>query len=200
MTYCESTTSRLKLKMTKSILILGATGKQGSALINAILDSPSASDFKLLALTRNATSAAAQRLAEAKVQLVQGDLNNVEDVFSKAIEVGGPIWGIFVVLISQGRGASPEKEEAHGKALVDASIKNNVKYFVYSTVDRGGSQGSWDNPTNVPHFISKHNVEVYLREKAKGTSLDWTILRPVAFMDVSKITSSIIKRQNQDSN
>jgi len=34
-----------------------------------------------------------------------------------------------------------------------------------------------------PHFISKANVEKYLKEKSQGTNMSWTILRPVAFMD-----------------
>jgi uncharacterized protein YbjT (DUF2867 family) len=53
---------------------------------------------------------------------------------------------------------------------------------VYSSVDRGGNEKSWTNPTHTPHFICKHNVELYLREKA-GDKMAWTILRPTAFMD-----------------
>ena len=58
-----------------------------------------------------------------------------------------------------------------------------MKHFVYSSVDRGGNEKSWTNPTNVPHFISKHNIELHLREKAKDSRMTWTILRPTAFMD-----------------
>lgn len=57
-----------------------------------------------------------------------------------------------------------------------------MKHFVYSSVDRGGDR-SYDTPTPVPHFISKHNIEHHLVEKAKGTGMTWTILRPVAFFD-----------------
>ena len=62
------------------------------------------------------------------------------------------------------------------------AIANNVKHFVYSSVDRGGTNSDND-PTDVPHFISKHNIERHLQEKAAGTGMSWTILRPVAFMD-----------------
>jgi uncharacterized protein YbjT (DUF2867 family) len=86
--------------------------------------------------------------------------------------------------VSQGKGASPKLEEAQGKALVDSAVANDLKYFVYSSVERGGDERSWENPTPVPHFASKHNVELHLREKAKATKMNWTILRPVAFMDV----------------
>ena len=73
-------------------------------------------------------------------------------------------------------------EETQGKAVVDAAIAHDVKHFVYTSVDRGGDEKSYDNPTNIPHFISKHNIEHHLVEDA-GSKMTWTILRPVAFMD-----------------
>lgn len=87
---------------------------------------------------------------------------------------------LFQVAI--GGGATHKTEEVQGKALIDVSLKNGVKHFVYSSVDRGGSKSD-DNPTDVPHFISKHKVEQYLYEKTKNGEMDWTILRPVAFFD-----------------
>lgn len=53
--------------------------------------------------------------------------------------------------------------------------------FVYTSVDRQGDKSD-SNPTFVPHFASKHEVELYLKEKAEG-KMTWTILRPTAFMD-----------------
>jgi hypothetical protein len=53
-------------------------------------------------------------------------------------------------------------------------------------VDRGGDEKSWTNPTNVPHFASKHNIEQHLRDSVaamQGEKMDWTILRPTAFME-----------------
>lgn len=61
-------------------------------------------------------------------------------------------------------------------------MKNSVKHFVYSSVDRGGEKSA-NNPTNVPHFIHKHNVEQHLFVKAKETGMTYTILRPVAFFE-----------------
>lgn len=73
-------------------------------------------------------------------------------------------------------------EERHGKDLVDAALKNEVQQFVYSSVDRGGANSDND-PTNIPHFISKHNIEKHLFAKAKGSDMNWTVLRPVAFLE-----------------
>jgi uncharacterized protein YbjT (DUF2867 family) len=82
-----------------------------------------------------------------------------------------------------GNGQTVNTEEAQGKALVDAALANKVKFFIYSSVDRGGDQKSYDNPTPIPHFISKHRIEHHLRDNA-GDKMQWTILRPVAFMEV----------------
>lgn len=81
-----------------------------------------------------------------------------------------------------GQGASAESEERQGKALIDEALANNVKHFVYSSIDRGGDS-SYDNVfPQVQHFKSKYNIEHHLVEKAKN-KMTWTILRPVAFMD-----------------
>lgn len=48
---------------------------------------------------------------------------------------------------------------------------------VFTGVERGGEQA-----TNVPHFVTKHNIEAHLKQAA-GEKMEWTILRPVFFMD-----------------
>jgi nucleoside-diphosphate-sugar epimerase len=74
-------------------------------------------------------------------------------------------------------------EEEQGKAVVDAALAHNVAHLVYTSVDRGGDAKSYETPTKVPHFISKHNIEHHLVDRSAGSDLSWTILRPVAFMD-----------------
>lgn len=81
-----------------------------------------------------------------------------------------------------GKGGAP-REEKQGKALVDAAIAHGTKHFVYASVDRGGDK-SIDTPTDIPHFISKHNIEKHLiAQTAHSGQMSWTILRTVAFMD-----------------
>jgi len=81
-----------------------------------------------------------------------------------------------------GKGQDVKAEERQGKALIDESIKQGVKFYVYTSVDRGGD-ASIDNPTDIPHFISKHRIEQHLMEKTKHGEMDWTILRPTAFFE-----------------
>ncbi|KAK9474965.1 uncharacterized protein V1510DRAFT_447135, partial [Dipodascopsis tothii] len=168
--------------MTRSILITGATGKQGGALIRTLLEADA--DFELLAVTRDANSESAKRLAKKspKIKLVEGNLDNPAGIFENASAVSSlPIWGVYSVQVPV-PGGKDDKEEVQGKALVTAALEKNVEYFVYSSVDRGGD-ASFDNPTNIPHFISKHNIEHHLIDSTKGTDMKWSVFRPVAFMD-----------------
>ncbi|KAF2395738.1 nucleoside-diphosphate-sugar epimerase family protein [Trichodelitschia bisporula] len=173
--------------MSKVALITGATGKQGGAVVSALLGAK-APGYTILGLTRNPESASAQKLVAKGVKLVKGDMSDSAAIFEEAKKVvSEPIWGVFSVQMPpMGKSGATQIEENLGKALIDAALANGVKVFVQTSVDRHGEK-SIDNPTDVPHFISKHNIEKYLIEKA-GDKMSWTILRPVAFMDSQNST------------
>ncbi|KAG4434357.1 hypothetical protein IFR05_010168 [Cadophora sp. M221] len=167
--------------MSSTFLVTGATGKQGGAVIDALL--AASQDATILALTRNAQSQSAKSLilkAPEQIKLLEGDLKDCPAIFAKA---GCSISGVFCVSIPQiGFRADSEAEEAQAKALVEAALVNNVEHFVYTSVDRHGPDSDL-NATDVPHFISKANIEKHLIGKSKGSQMSWTILRPTAFMD-----------------
>lgn len=86
--------------MSKAILITGATGKQGSSVINALLKTNA--DFEILALTRNAQLASAQKLQakSSKIKVITGNLDDPDDVFEKVKHATKlPIWGVFSVQV-----------------------------------------------------------------------------------------------------
>ncbi|KAI4123253.1 MAG: hypothetical protein LQ347_006231 [Umbilicaria vellea] len=173
--------------MAKALLITCATGKQGEAVISALHDLPESKQFTILALTRSPTSASAQSLCKKypEVKCIAGDLNDCPAIFESAVKVAGVhnVWGVFSVQSPFGAGATTDTEEKQGKALVDASLAADVQHFVYSSVDRGGKKSDND-PTSVPHFISKHNVEKHLESKCSDDGkMQYTILRPTAFME-----------------
>merc|ERR1712014_276117 len=141
--------------MSKFILVTGATGKQGGAVIDALASN---SDFTLLAQTRNAAGAGAQKLQSKgnNIKVVEGDQDDVPGLFANAQKVAEKgIWGV-----------THEGEIKQGKAMVDEAVKAGVKHFVYGSVERGGDEKSWENETPIPHFESKYQIEHYLKEKA----------------------------------
>ena len=138
-----STNSNSTMASQKTILVTGATGKQGGAVIQRLLESEAGNAFKIIAVTRKTDSAGAKKLAsKPNVSLLQGDFGDSEAIFKKA----GKVWGAFSV---QPMG---KEEEVQGKAFVDAAVNNGVEFLVYTSVDRGGKERSDKDPTNVPHL------------------------------------------------
>lgn len=172
-----------RFNMSKAVLISGATGKQGGSVIRALLKQKA--DFQILALTRDAQSSSAQKLLKLSpnVKIVTGNLDNPRDIFQKAKAASTlPIWGVFSVQLPALPFGTEGSEEKQGKALLDAALENGVKHFVYTSADRGGARSDSD-PTDVPHFISKYNIEQHIYEKTKNSNMTWTVLRPVAFFE-----------------
>lgn len=88
--------------MSKSILVTGATGNQGGAVLEALIQQNNP-DFVVLALTRNAESPGAKRLSNKSksVHVLQGNMDNPELIFSDARKLTGkPVWGVFMVQVS----------------------------------------------------------------------------------------------------
>lgn len=86
--------------MSKTLLITGATGKQGGSVIDALLAQEA--DFEILALTRDANSGGAQKLVKKspQIKIVEGTLDEPDAIFRNAKNVSTqPIWGVFSVQV-----------------------------------------------------------------------------------------------------
>jgi uncharacterized protein YbjT (DUF2867 family) len=151
------------LHADQTVLVSGATGRQGGAVIRGLLRN----GWKLRALTRNPNGAAAQELARQGVEVVQGDL---EDSASLERAARG-VHGIFSVQDFWAVGA--QREILQGKNLADAARKAQVEHFVYSSV------GGAERHSRIDHWESKWQVEQHI----EALGLPATILRPVAFME-----------------
>ena len=68
--------------MSRIIAVHGATGMQGGSVVKSLLKS----DWKVRAITRNASGAAAKSLSEAGIQVVTADFDD-EASLIKAYEV-----------------------------------------------------------------------------------------------------------------
>jgi uncharacterized protein YbjT (DUF2867 family) len=159
----------------RKLLIIGATGQQGGAVIDALI--AHSAPFEILALTRNTSSPSAQKLAaKPNVTLVQGDSVTPAPIFEAR-----KIYGVF--LMTSFVPGKTQMEEAQAHPVIEEAVKHGVEHFVFTSVDRGGAGVSEKSPTEIAHFASKHRIEEYLKEKTANSKTDWTILRPVAFMD-----------------
>ncbi|CRG83341.1 NmrA-like family domain-containing protein 1 [Talaromyces islandicus] len=147
--------------MSQIITVFGATGNQGGSVIRAIQnDAELSSRFKIRAVTRNASSTAAQELATKGVEVVQGDLSSHESV--KAVVTGAHT--VFLVT-NFWEDALRETEVSQGKTVADACKAAGIQHLIYSSmIDASeASNGAW---VNIPHFDAKAEVERYIRESA----------------------------------
>ncbi|KAK4161687.1 hypothetical protein QBC43DRAFT_323091 [Cladorrhinum sp. PSN259] len=169
-----------------NILVVGATGKQGGAVIKALTELPQADPpIHILAITRNPESESAKTLVAAHkgvVELVKGDTTVPKPIFKD--HPRHSIHSLFLVTAPP-MGGNKSTEEEQAIPMIDAAVEHGVKHIVFTSVDRGGEEKSWTNPTHIQHFFEKHNIEIHLRDKAakEEGKFTWTILRPVAFLD-----------------
>lgn len=92
-----------------------------------------------------------------------------------------PIWGIFSLQVSIGDGATPEREEAQARALIDAAMAHGTSHFVYLSAARHDAISF----CGVPAFDVKLRVERYLAAQcaAEGVKMTWSVLRPAVFCE-----------------
>lgn len=106
----------------KTILVAGATGKQGHAVVSSLLSTDATTRFRILALTRNISSPASKILLSlsprnesgSELSLVKGDLDDPTSIRKIFEEAEGGIWGVFAVLAFPGLGANADGVEKQG--------------------------------------------------------------------------------------
>lgn len=151
----------------KTILVTGATGQQGGASARHL----QARGWSVRALTRDPQKPAARALAEAGVEVVQGDLTDRASL-DRALQGA---YGVHSVQSYMPR--DPGGEIHQGKTLADAAKAAGIAHFVYS------SAAGADRHTGIAEQESKWEIEQHIR----ALDLPATILRPTFFMDIFTI-------------
>ncbi len=151
------------MAISKLVLVAGATGQQGGAVVDALLKR----GHKLRALTRKPDSPAARLLLEKGVDICPGDLTNRDSVM-KAVH---GVDAVFAMTTPFEEGVV--KEVKQGFAMVDAVKSEAIGHLVFSSV------ASANRNTGISHFESKQQIEKYIVE----SRVPYTIIGPVSFMD-----------------
>ncbi len=152
--------------MTKTelpLLVLGATGGQGGAVVEALQERGVA----IRALVRDQTSKSARHLASRGVDLATGSLSDSDSLAAAMRDVEGAF------TLTTPFESGPDAEVTQGRAILEAARKAKLPHLVLSSV-AGATQDS-----GVPHFESKAVVE---KELAAG-DVPFTILGPTYFFD-----------------
>ncbi|KAK3708291.1 hypothetical protein LTR37_011556 [Vermiconidia calcicola] len=160
--------------MSKILAVFGATGQQGSSVIQHVLHDPELSrTYNIRAITRNVDSEKAKQLKQ-KVEVVQGDVTEPESL-------GRALTGVHTVFAMTNPSFEPngvEIEYNDGKTIADVAVERSAKYIIFSTLPSIAdmTQGRY---TKSPHFEGKAKVEKYIR----GLSIKSAFFAPGFFME-----------------
>jgi uncharacterized protein YbjT (DUF2867 family) len=149
------------------ITVIGSTGQQGSAVIDALLEKR----VPVRAVTRNPNGDKARALDERGVEVVYADLEDVDSV--RAAFDGAA--AAFAMTTHDGLDG-PKREVAHGRVIAAAAADAGLPFLVYSSV------GGVERGSGVPHFESKRRVEEVLLE-----AVPVTFVRPTFFMETLRL-------------
>jgi uncharacterized protein YbjT (DUF2867 family) len=146
-----------------SVLVCGATGKQGGALARRLLEK----GHSVRAFIRRPDSSAAKELERLGAELTEGDFEDPTTIEKAARGMDA----VFVVATPFEAGTNTEIR--HGIGAADAAKGAGVSHLVYSSV------AGADQDTGIPHFDSKREVEKHI----EGLGVPYTIVAPVYFME-----------------
>lgn len=147
----------------KTVLITGATGNQGGAVVDHLLASDA--EFEILGLTRDASGDQAQALADRGVDMVEGDLDDPDSLRPHVSRADG----VFAVTNFWTQGY--DRQVQQGKNIADVAADEGVGHFVFSGV------GGHEQETGIPHFDSAWEID----QHAQDRDLPMTVLKPVFF-------------------
>src|SRR5712692_3410341 len=149
------------------MLIVGASGRLGSVVAQRLL----AQGKPVRAMTRNPLSLA--HLQQQGAEVVSGDLRNPASLLS-ACQGVEQVLAAAHALVGKGDNNPQTVDDTGNRQLIDTAKTAGVKYFIFVSV-QGASP---DSP--LEFFRIKYRTEEYLR----ASGLNFTILRPSAFMDL----------------
>jgi len=170
------------MKQKQIILVTGATGAQGGSVARALLDDGT---FAVRALTRNPESEKALALRQAGVEVVRGDMDDPESL-NRAMQGAYGVFGVTSYW------EHFDREYRHGKNLIDAVQRSDVRHFIFSSLPSykklsGGA-------LSVPHYDIKAELEEY----AKSLHLPATFVQPASYYE--NFLNVFMPRRDEDGN
>lgn len=154
----------------KTIVVCGATGKQGGAVLDALLES---GKWNLIAFSRDINGKRAEEIKKKGVQVLQADLADKQSLI-EAFKGAYGVYGVTMPLSPKGK-IDTELEWEQGMNIVEACLQNKVQHLVISTV-LYVEEGQENSLTYIKRKIDIENL-------IKIKKIPYTFLCPGSFMD-----------------
>jgi hypothetical protein len=149
----------------KKIVVVGGTGMFGGSVARSLKDNP---EFEVVLTTRDPNSPKASKCREEGFLLVKANSWNAAEL---GLVLAGA-YGVFLNTDSDDLNFKNEvgpPESAMGKIVIDAAIRQNVKYFVFSGLPQSNrltngevSILSFDNKTAIANYGRKAGFEAFV--------------------------------------
>ena len=160
-----------------NVVMIGATGSQGGAVVDALLSDEFRADFASLTfLTRNIASESSQSLVKRGCIAMKGDMTDRASLLTafRSKDVLYFVTNPFLSPKGYRVNSVPTWEVDHGRNVVEAAKEAGcIRHIVFSSV------GDADKNQVVPFYASKYEIEEIIRK----SSIAYTMVRPVFFMD-----------------
>jgi uncharacterized protein YbjT (DUF2867 family) len=144
--------------MSQILAVFGATGQQGSSVVNHVHQDPElSSKFSVRAITRDPKSLKSLQLPKA-VKVVQGDM-------SDPASLNTALNGVHTIFAMTTPSFGPDALDAEfgiAKAIADAAVAQGVTYIIFSTLP-SITEMTGGKCTSITPFDAKAKAEQYIR-------------------------------------
>jgi uncharacterized protein YbjT (DUF2867 family) len=155
---------------TRKIVVCGATGNQGGAVVRSLVLNP---EWQVVALTRNPLSEAALKLRELGADIVVADTKDQASV-SAAFQDAYGVFGVTQPWSVDEGTFNIQSEIIHGKNIIWACKSAGVEHVVFSSF-----LNLHNEPTGVNFIDSKLQLERHIKQQ----DLPFTIVRCALYME-----------------
>ena len=142
----------------ETILVMGASGRQGNAVVDELL----LRGYAVRGMTRKPQGKKAQRLADKGVTVVQGDYADKDSVLAA-------MTGVQKAFFYSGFSRDELQE---GRNVIAAAKQSGIRHLIYSSGAAAAPEGGMKD-------VVKAQVELALRD----SGVPFSVVRPVAFME-----------------
>ncbi|OSX62577.1 hypothetical protein POSPLADRAFT_1141351 [Postia placenta MAD-698-R-SB12] len=192
----------------KLILVIGATGAQGLAVIDKLLaplEDGSPSPYAIRALTRDPENPRAKELFAKGVECVkvtaflisfaQGRFDHFEDM---AAALKG-VYGAWVNI--DGFTIGEPWEMYTGMRIFELAKQAGVKHYVWSNLDYAFKLGNYNETYRCQHYDAKGRVAEWMQAQpsaVSGTDMTWSVVTSGPYMDMlhNMMFGPLKKREN----
>ncbi|PCH36840.1 NAD(P)-binding protein [Wolfiporia cocos MD-104 SS10] len=168
----------------KLILVIGATGAQGLAVIDRLLapaDDGSPSPYTVRALTRDPKGRRARELTAKGVECVPGSF----DDFSAVAAALKGVYGAWVN--TDGFTVGEMKEVWTGIRIFELAQQAGLKHYVYSALEYSFGFSGWDPKYVCAHVDAKGRVADWMKSQPSATGdkgMTWSMVYTGPYMDM----------------